>query len=129
MAKLEKIYYKKTLIGIRVSSFPKGTVAHTNPEEALGLLTLKYPKGAYLKAHVHIPKKRTTSRLQECFIVRKGKVRVDLYGPDKRFFKYIYLKQGQVFLAVNGGHGFRVLEDCEIYEVKNGPFRQDKVFI
>lgn len=126
---MEKIFYKGILIGICISSFPNGSVPHTEPNEGLGLLTLKHPKGTYLKAHVHLPKKRITNRLQECFIVRRGKVRVDLYGPDKKFFKYIYLKEGETFIALNGGHGFHFLENSELWETKNGPFREDKVFI
>lgn len=126
---MEKIFYKGILIGIRVSSFPNGSVPRTEPYEGLGLLTLKHPKTTYLKAHVHLPKKRITTRLQECFIVKKGKVRIDLYGLDKKFFKYIYLKAGEAFIALNGGHGFRFLEDSELWETKNGPFKEDKVFI
>ncbi len=126
---MEKIFYKKKLIGIRLNVFPNGSVPHTDPNTFLGLLTLKHPKGKYLKAHIHLPKKRVTQRLQECFIVRKGKVRIDLFGDDKKFFKYIYLKKGQLFIALSGGHGFKVLEDCEIIELKNGPFIEDKVFI
>jgi hypothetical protein len=95
----------------------------------LELLTLKHPKGTYLKAHVHIPRKRITRHLQECFIVRKGKVRVDLYGPDKNLFKHIYLKAGELFIALTGGHGFHVMEDVEMIELKNGPFKDDKDFI
>lgn len=127
---LEKFYYKNSLIAIRITRFSKGSVPHTEPQEPLGLLTLGHPKGSYLKAHIHRPKKRITNqRLQECFVVKKGKVRVDLYGPDKKFFKYLYLKQGQALLTVNGGHGFHILEDCEIFEVKNGPYIEDKDFI
>lgn len=121
--------YKNTLIGIRISVFPKGSTPHTDQQEPIGLLTLNHPKGTYLKAHIHIPVRRIAPKVQECFIVRKGKVRVDLYGPDKKFVKYIFLREGQAFLSMNGGHGFHVLEDCEIWEVKNGPLKKDKVFI
>lgn len=126
---MDKIFYKDTLIGIRLSVFPQGSVPHTDPSEALGLLTLRHKKGAVLRAHMHKPVKRTTASLQECFIVKKGKVRVDLYGPDKKFFRYIYLKGGQAFLAIAGGHNFHFLEDSELFEVKNGPFKEDKVLI
>lgn len=126
---MEKIFYKDILIGIKISTFPKGSVPCTGPEETLGLLTLKHPQGTYLKAHVHTPVKRISKRLQECFIVRRGKVRMDLYGPDKKFFKYIFLKEGQAFIALAGGHGFSFLVNSELWETKNGPFKEDKVFI
>lgn len=126
---MEKIYHQGILIGIKLTRFRKGSVPHTDPREFLGLLTLKHPKGAYLKAHIHKPVKRETTRLQECFIVKKGKVRIDLYSQDGKFFKYIYLLEGQAFLATNGGHGFHILKDSELFEVKNGPFIEDKIFL
>ncbi len=130
--KMKKYYYKNNLIGIKITEFPNGSVPHTGlkeVQEAVGVLTLKYKKGSYLKAHIHKDARRSTAHLQEAFIVKKGKVRIDLYGPDRKFFKYIYLSPGELFLAVAGGHGFRVIKDCEIFEVKNGPFEEDKVFI
>lgn len=126
---MEKFYYKKTLIGIRVSKFPKGSTPQTDPKEPVGILTFKHPKGSHFQRHTHKPVKRITPRLEECFIVRKGRIKINLYGPDKRYFKSIYLKTGQAFLTVAGGHEITVLEDCEMFEVKNGPYKNDKVFI
>ncbi len=126
---MEKIFYKNVLIGLRLSAMPSGSVPHTDGKQSLELLTLKYPRGSYLKAHRHLPRKRITNHLQECFIVRKGRVRLDLYGPDKKFFKYIYLKAGELFIALAGGHGFHIMEDAEMIELKNGPFKNDKDFI
>jgi len=126
---VEKFYYKKTLVGVRIITFPRGSTPVTNERESLQLLTLKHPRGTYLKAHLHLPRKRITNRLQEGWIVRKGKVRLDLYGPDKRFFKYIFLKKGQAFILIAGGIAINFLDNAEIFEVKNGPFKEDKVLI
>ena len=126
---MEKFYYKKTLIGIRIARFPSGSIPVTDEKGSLQLLTLKHPKGTYLKAHMHLPGKRVTNRLQEGWIVRKGKVKLDLYGPDKRFFKYIFLKTGQAFILIAGGIAINFLDNAEIFEVKNGPFKEDKVLI
>ena len=126
---MEKFFYKKKLVGVRIAVMSSGSTPATNEKEPLQLLTLKHPRGTYLKAHIHLPRKRVTSRLQECWVVRKGKVRLDLYGPDKRFFKYIFLKEGQAFILISGGIALHVLDDTEIFEVKNGPFKEDKVLI
>ena len=129
---MKKYYYKDKLIGIKISKFPEGSVPHTGSreaQEAVGVLTLKYKRGSYLKAHVHKNISRVTTHLQEVFIVIKGKVKIDLYGSDKKIFKYIYLKEGELFLAMDGGHAFHILKNCEIFEVKNGPFKEDKIFI
>lgn len=126
---MEKYYYKKTLIGIKIISFPKGSIPQTDPQGPLGVLTFKHPRGSHFPAHVHKPIKRITHRLQEGFIVKKGRIKINLYGPDKVFFKAVNLKAGELFLTVNGGHEVTVLKDCEIFEIKNGPYKPDKVFI
>lgn len=102
---------------------------HTEPKESLGLLTLKYPKGHKFKAHIHVPIKRTASKVQECFIVKKGKIRIDLYSPDKKFVKKIILKKGEAYLSMRGGHHLHMLEDSEVWEIKNGPLKKDLIYI
>ena len=126
---MDKIFYKGKLVGIRIAKISKGSSPQTEEKEALQLVTLKHPKGVYLKAHKHRPRKRVTQRLQESLVVRKGKVKLDLYGPDNKLFKYIYLKEGQAFILLKGGIGIHVLSDAEIFELKNGPFKEDKILI
>ncbi len=107
----------------------KGSIPVTDGVEPLQIVTLKHPKGAYLKAHMHAPCKRETASLQECLFVKKGKVKLDLYGPDKKYVKFIYLSAGELFLLMDGGIGIHVIDDAEMIEVKNGPFKEDKVLI
>ena len=126
---MNKIFYKNQLIGFRLRVLPKGSIPLTEGKEPLQAVALKHPKGSYLKAHMHAPRKRITTCLQECLIVKKGKIKLDLYGPDKKFFKFIYLSAGDIFLLMHGGVGIHIIKDAEIIEVKNGPFKEDKVLI
>lgn len=126
---MEKIFYNNTLLAIRVKRLKNGATPLTDPLEPLQVLTHKQKKGKYTKAHTHTQKKRITQKLQECLVVVKGKIRIDLYGTDKKFFKSIYLSAGQAVIFINGGHAVNILEDSEIIEVKNGPFFEDKVLI
>lgn len=126
---MEKIFYKETLIGILITSVENGSIPITDPSEPVQVVTLKHPQGTYLKSHTHSPTPRTTGHLQECLMVKKGLVNIDLYGPDKKLFKTIPLKEGQFFLLTKGGYGIRIIEDSELIEVKNGPFIEDKVLI
>ena len=126
---MQKIFYKKTLVGIKIISLLKKTVPVTDDKEPIQVLTLKHPKGTYLVAHTHTERKRVANRTQECLIVKKGKIKIDLYGPDKKFFKYVYLKEGQMFLLLHGGYGIHMKEDSELFEVKNGPYIEDKEVI
>jgi hypothetical protein len=62
-------------------------------------------------------------------VVQKGKVRFKLYGDDGVHFKTIILKAGDVYLYVSGGHEAEALTECIMFEVKNGPYKEDKVKI
>ena len=85
---MDKYYYKNKLMGIRITNIQKGSIPQTEGKEPVQLVTLKHPQGTYLQSHMHRPRKRVTNKLQECMIVRHGKVRIDLYGTDKKKFKY-----------------------------------------
>ncbi len=123
---MEKFFYKKQLIGIRARSFASGVTALTNETQPLQILSLKHPKGKQVLPHTHRPVRRITNRLQECIVVINGKIQVDLYGSDKKHFKKIYLKTGELFMLVSGGHALTVLEDTKIFEIKNGPYKNDR---
>lgn len=127
---MKKIFYKNILIGIYVKRLEKGSVPITDANEFVQVVGLKHPKGAYLKAHMHKPRRRVTPRLQEGLVVRKGKIKIDLYTPKSgEKFKSITLKVGEMFLLLNGGYGIHILEDAELFEFKNGPFLEDKILI
>lgn len=126
---MDNIIYKKNIVGIVIKRIADGSVPVTEEHEPLQTVTLKHPKGKYLLAHTHVPRKRITSRMQECLFVKKGKIRLDLYGPDKKMFRKLTLRAGDLFIMQNGGFGIHMLEDSEIFEVKNGPFIEDKVLL
>ena len=58
----------------------------------------------------------------EVIIMLKGILRVDFYNPKMKylFSKKIYEKD--LIMLVHGGHGFKVLKDAEMIEVKQGPY-------
>lgn len=126
---MEKITYKNTLIAFLIRRFKNGSTPITNSSEPLQLMTHKHPQNFSIKAHIHTPKKRTTQKLQECLVVTKGKIKVDLYTANKKFFKYVYLSIGETLILINGGWAVNILKDCEFIEIKNGPFIEDKVII
>lgn len=106
-----------------------GSTPITSPDQPLQIVTLKHKKGTFLKAHLHVPKKRQTKRLQECLFLKRGKIKIDLYIVSKKYIQSLFLKEGQIFLLIEGGYGIHILEDCEMFEFKNGPFVEDKLLI
>jgi mannose-6-phosphate isomerase-like protein (cupin superfamily) len=78
--------------------------------------------------HVHNPVSRDVQYTQEVLIIRKGKLRVDFYDNEQNYLESHILNGGDVILLASGGHGFEVLEELEMIEVKQGPYlgEQDK---
>lgn len=95
-------------------------VTSNNSEHQVGIL--QWPQGHNIDAHVHNPLSRTIDSTQEVLFVRWGRVRVDLYQSDRSYECSRILEAGDVVFLVSGGHGFEILEDAQIIEVKQGPY-------
>jgi hypothetical protein len=124
---MEKIYSNQTLVGIKISSIADGTQAITETKESLQVLSLKYPTGTAIKAHAHSPTRRITENLQESLFVKKGKIKIEVYGPDKKKIQEVILTSGEVFVLLHGFWAIHFLEESEVIEIKNGPFKNDKI--
>lgn len=86
------------------------------------LAYMEHPKGHTIKAHTHTPMRREVTRTQEILILRKGRLRVDFYDDAQTYIKSAIIEAGDVILLTAGGHGFQVLEEVKMIEVKQGPF-------
>ena len=80
------------------------------------------PQGYEIPPHVHNPVAREVQFTKEVLVIRSGKVRVDFYDDDQNYLESRILNQGDIVLLAFGGHGFVMLEDSEIVEIKQGPY-------
>ena len=126
---MEKILLNGKAVALKISQFPDGSVPATGPDEGLQILTLKYKKGRLAAPHMHIPHKRETSFMQECFIVMSGKIRVFFYDDAGEESTHCDFVGGEACFVLSGPHAIKFLEDSEVIEAKNGPFFDDKRFI
>ncbi len=94
----------------------------TPPEYSQQLGYLPHKAGDIIEPHVHKLNRREVHYTQEALLIRKGRVRVDLYDNQRKFLSSHELAQGDIIILCNGGHGFNMLEDCEMIEVKQGPY-------
>ena len=83
------------------------------------------PKGYEISPHLHNRVKRNVEFTNEVLIIKSGKVRVDFYDVNKDYLKSKILNIGDVILLVRGGHGFEMLEQSELIEIKQGPYIDD----
>jgi mannose-6-phosphate isomerase-like protein (cupin superfamily) len=124
---IETIRHAELLLAIVVrSQFRReGIEFFTAPEYSLQLGYLKRGAGLVIPPHIHNPVRREVHETKEVLIVRSGRVRVDLYTNEREYLKSLVLEAGDVILLADGGHGFEMLEDCEMIEVKQGPYTGD----
>lgn len=59
---------------------------------------------------------------QEVLFIKKGILRVDFYDEYEDYLESKDLHAGDIILLISGGHGFQVLEEVEMIEVKQGPY-------
>jgi hypothetical protein len=83
------------------------------------------PKGYEIQPHLHNKVQRNVEFTSEVLLIKSGKVRVDFYDEDKNYFKSNILNKGDVILLVHGGHGFEMIEESEMIEIKQGPYTGD----
>ena len=92
------------------------------------LAFMSHPAGKLIAPHLHNPVPREVQFTQEVLFIRKGRLRVDFYDTKQHYLESRVLGAGDVILLIQGGHGFEVLEEVEMIEVKQGPYvgEQDK---
>ena len=81
-----------------------------------------YPAGSEIARHMHLPVERHLVGTTEVLMVQRGRCEVDVYGPERQVVATCELGVGDMLIAVAGGHGFRLLEDTVLLEIKQGPY-------
>ncbi len=91
-------------------------------------------KGEIIKAHAHLPFPELKNfPVQEFFYVLSGKVMIDLFDEreNDRKVSQVIIEEGDS-IVLNAGHGFTLLADAQLIELKQGPYRgrnEEKRFI
>jgi hypothetical protein len=109
---------------------------HTSTAEGIHFFTpgsfsqqlgyMKRSAGHVIPPHVHNPVKREVEYTKEVLLIRRGVVRVDFYSEEQSYLHSAILRAGDVILLAFGGHGFQIIEEAEIIEVKQGPYAGDQ---
>jgi len=126
---IKKIYDKDILIALIITSYypMKEGIEFLTPDnfsQQLGIMNR--PVGYKIPPHVHNPVVREVVWTQEVLFIKSGKVRVDFYDNNKNYLESRILEKGDVILLAGGGHGFEMLEESEMIEVKQGPYCAEK---
>ena len=125
---IEKIEINSKIIAIIVrNDFREPGIHFFTPNDySQQLAFMSHPLGKEIQPHIHKKVQREVNYTQETLFIRKGKLQVDFYTDEQEYVESRILKSGDVILLIKGGHGFKVLEDLEMFEVKQGPYAGDE---
>ena len=80
-------------------------------------------KDEKIKPHRHLPVKvERKETLKEVLYIEKGKVKITFYTDNWKEIGSRTLKAGDMVMLISGGHGFEMLEETEMIEIKQGPY-------
>ena len=120
----------ETLAIIIKADYKKEGIEFFTPDDySQQLAYMKHPEGKIILPHVHNEVKRQVHFTQEVLVIKSGKIRVDFYTQSKEYLESFILEEVDVILLASGGHGFEVIEDVEMFEIKQGPYagENDKI--
>lgn len=124
---IEKILNDDQLLAIIIrKDYSKKGIEFFTPDafsQQLGYMNRS--KGFTIDPHVHNPIMREVILTQEVLFIKSGKVRVDFYDNKRVYIVSKILEGGDIILLAAGGHGFEMLEETEMIEVKQGPYCGD----
>ncbi len=124
---VERIKHKDQLLAIIVSAGFSKPGVHFFTEDHLSqqLAYMRHKEGKVINPHIHNPVPRNVKYTQEVLFIRRGILKVNFYSNEKEYVENRVLEAGDTVLLVSGGHGFEVIEEVEMIEVKQGPYAGD----
>ncbi len=131
---IEKIEWngKKFALIVRKDFKPKGVDFITADDNPLQLGVSVYGKRTKIKPHIHKKSIKTIEDIQEVLHIVYGRVEAEFYDEEGKRITGTVLDKGDTILLLSGGHGFNILEDSKIIEIKQGPYsgvRGDKEYL
>ncbi len=94
----------------------------TEESSFLQLGTSSYKKGEKITNHLHLPRQQVVTRTEEVIFLQKGRMKVSIFDESKNLLHEDLIQEGDIIYLMRGGHGFEPLSECQIFEVKQGPY-------
>ena len=123
------IKYKEEVLAIIVDKFKNennGIEFYTKEENILQFGRMSHKSGHIIKPHIHTNFMRETNGTNEVIYIKKGVVEIEFYTNDRELLQSEIIREDTWIVLIAGGHGFKIIEDSEMFEVKNGPYAEEK---
>lgn len=80
-------------------------------------------KGEEINPHRHLPVNiQKDETLKEVLYIERGKVKINFYNDQWEKSDSRILNRGDMILLIKGGHGFEMLKETMMVEIKEGPY-------
>ena len=122
---IEKVYNKKILYALIVRSGYKkksGVSFFTDKDATQQFGYMNHKKNHIIMPHRHNKRQSKILLTTEVIIIMDGILRVDFYDNREKYLFSKKLYADDIIMLSNGGHGFKVLKDVKMIEVKQGPY-------
>ncbi len=110
------------LLITNLSELPLSNNFFTQSSDSLQFAIFKHPEGHSIQRHWHPPFQRVLDSTSEVLIIQSGLVKTSIYDNNLKLVHAQTLASGDVAVLLSGGHGFEIIEDAVILEVKQGPY-------
>ena len=101
---------------------PSHTTFITPPDAKQQVGFIVYPADSTIKRHSHKALERHLIGMSEVLVVRTGHCQIEVYDDQHQLVAMRDLYENDVVLMVGGGHGFKIVEDTVLLEIKQGPY-------
>ena len=124
MEQIEKIESKGKILVYLIRGKQKvvKTQFITPPTANLQVGHIVYPAGSIIPKHLHKEIHREIDRTEEVLVVKEGSSEFDIYNDEKKLIATRKVKKGDIIIIATGGHGFRVIKNLVLLEIKQGPY-------
>jgi len=121
---IEWIYDGERILSLIIRRFvvPEKTTFITPNEFLQQAGFVVYQTGGKIANHTHNPIERKLIGTPETLLVRQGKMIAQFFNEAHEIKGEAIVEAGDVLMLVNGGHGFTILEDTILFEIKQGPY-------
>ena len=121
---IREIRHNDELLAIIIPrDFREPGISFFTPDEfSQQLAYMRHATWKIIPPHVHNPVPREVKYTLEVLFIKRGKLRVDFYDEKQIYLESRILDAGDTILLATGGHGFEVLDEIEMIEVKQGPY-------
>ena len=129
---IEKIKHQNKLFALIVRGKyrnKKGISFFTDNKAIQQFGYMNHKKNHIIKPHLHKKQTRKLLHTSEVILILKGVLRVDFYNKKKIYLFSKLLREKDIIMLVHGAHGFKVIRDVQMLEIKQGPYitKLDKI--